>query len=140
MRFMHKQKPRLRNLEHFRSKPELTHLCSVSSTSGTRSEIYLLPSGKWEGAIEPGAVGRLVEDALRAAHDHMLKAAPPCAAPGRYVCQRSHLQSPCSTLSQHGCMASAFPWTACLHMSASQAQSTSAQTCFVRWRDMHVLS
>ena len=67
----------------------------------TRSGLHLLPSGKGEGAIEPGAVGGLIEDALWAAHDHVLKAAPACAAPVRYVCQRSHLQSPWSTSSHH---------------------------------------
>ena len=61
----------------------------------------LLPGGKWEGAIEPGAVVRLTEDALRTAHDYMLKAAPACTAPVRHVCKRSHLQAPGNALSHH---------------------------------------
>ena len=64
----------------------------ASSTGQIETQKYLLANSKWLGAIEPADIPGLVEDAPRPAQDHVLEAAPPCAAPIRKVRQRSHLQ------------------------------------------------
>lgn len=76
----------LESLSKLLCEGSIQSLCTGCKRSG-----YLAPGGKGEGAIEPVAVARLVEDAPGAAHDDVLKAAPASAAPVRELCQWSHL-------------------------------------------------
>lgn len=54
--------------------------------------MHLASDREGESAIEPVSAAGLAENAARAAHEHLLKAAPPCTAPVRQIGKRSHLR------------------------------------------------
>lgn len=64
----------------------------ASSTGRIETKNCLLANSKRLGAVEPADIPGLVEDAPRPAQDHVLEAAPSCAAPVRKARQWSHLQ------------------------------------------------